>query len=297
MLNGDISTDFEVDEKSQSTLSIINKGEKNRLKITAQDINKTGFVAKLDHVQYGQWKGEEAVLVRLSFHFHFPNESSKRLTAATIRITLEETKDATFTEVSPRNPMNDPQIVLLAPVQVCGELTKESRGFDWRLNVPVKLNVLGAEVGVEAEAGVTAEKSLDHRMWIKGFTNSDDLHHEDNEAVWEIQENKAQESGILHHFPAALVFRLPPNPKHPVKLRGKVIPSIAFSLNPLRLVQKRDDAVFLDRVTSKPEEQKPFAPELDFSDPDFPWDEVVKIPSEYTVCELESILETELTLF
>jgi hypothetical protein len=289
MLNGDIETDFQLDESSEATLQIRHDGEINRTKITAQDISSTSFAAKLNHVQYGKWSGQDAVLLKFSFEFRFQNESIKRFTAASIRITLQETKDATLSEPSPRNPKNDPHIARIAPVQVCGELKKESKSRHWQISVPVKYTGFGVEAGGEGEVGVDTVADVDHRMWINGFTDGDDEHHDDNIAVWETQENAVQDSGILHRFPAALVAILPKGPKHLIKLTGQVTPTIAFSLNPLRLRQKKDDPVFLDRETQKGD---PIAPDLDFKSPEFPWDEVVKIPSEYSVGQSKRSLTT-----
>lgn len=187
MLNGDIETGFEVDESSQATLRIQHDGSSNRTKITAHELGSTSFTAKLNLVQYGTWAGEDAVLLGFDFQFRFPNDSSKRFKAATIRVTLQETQDAELADPSPRRPLNDPRVVLIAPVQVCGELKKETKSRFWSLRVPVKYQQFGAQAGIEGEFGVESEAELERRMWITGFTDSDDLHHEDNAVVWEIK--------------------------------------------------------------------------------------------------------------
>ncbi|KAL9065337.1 MAG: hypothetical protein Q9157_007503 [Trypethelium eluteriae] len=280
MLNGDIETDFLVDEASKATLRIQHDGAANRAKITAQEISRTSFTARLTHVQYGTYNGDDAVLLRFNFEFRFENESIKRLKSASIRLTLEETRDSTLVDPSPRNPKNDPKIVVIAPVQVCGEVKEEVKSKYWLLRIPVQYSNFGLKAGPEGEFGVESEVNIDHRMWINGYTTSDDYHHEDNIVIWDIKENEAQESGILHRFPTMLVAVLPKEPKLPVKLTGLVQPSIAFSLNPLRLRSKRDDPIYLDTNTPKGE---PFAPTLDFNSPDFPWQDVVNILPEYTV--------------
>ena len=282
MPNEDFETSFAVDESSESTLRIEHRHSDgpNREKITAQTVNSTSFSAKLSHVQYGKWHGEDAVLLLLNFTFRFQNESIKRFTDATIRLTLEETKDASLATPNPRNPKNDPSIVFIAPVQICGELKTESKSRDWRLKVPVKYTGAGIDAGVEAQRGGSSDVDVDHMMWLKGFTDSDDRHHADNAVVWDIQENSAQKSGILHRFPAAVVAKMPKEPAYPMKLIVLVTPTMAFTINPIRLFQKRDDGVYLDRYTAK---GQPFAEGLDFHDPKFPWDEIVKMPEEYSV--------------
>jgi hypothetical protein len=280
MLNGDIETDFELDESSEVSLRISNDNETNREKVTAQDLGSTSYSAKLKLVQYGKWDGEEAVLLGFLFEFRFKNESVKRLTSANVRLTLEETKDSGLTDPSPRNPRNDPQVVMITPAQVCGTFSTESKSRHWSLTVPIKYSGAGVEAGLEPEGGEDTDFDRDHRMWINGWTDSDDEHHEDNVAGWEIQENKIQKSGILHRFPAALVALLPKNPEHCFKMTCHVTTSIALSVNPARLLPKKDDATFFDRSTTK---GKQVAPGTDFKSEDFPWDQVVHIAEQYAV--------------
>ncbi|KAI1619204.1 hypothetical protein EDD37DRAFT_305791 [Exophiala viscosa] len=278
MLNGDFETGFSIDEGSEATLRIRHDGNPNRTKITAQDLGNTSFAVKLSHVQYGTYSGQEAVLLRFNFEFTFQDGGLKRFQSAAIRLKLEETQDASLSDPSPRLPKNDPKIVVIAPVQIYGEVKKESRTRSWELSVPIQYNNRGAQAGLEASYTSTTQVEVDHRMQIHGSTTSDDEHDDDNIAVWRTIENKAQESGILHQFPAAVVAVLPAEHERPVKLTALVQPSIIFSLNPLRLVQKKDDAVFLDRRTPK---GKPFGHGLDFDNPAFPWGDVVNIPKEY----------------
>jgi len=281
-LNGDFETYFDVDEASKTTLRIYNNGVTNREKITAQDLSGISFSAKLTHVQYGTYNGADAVLLRFYMGFQFRHNSRKRITFAMMRFMLEETQDSSFTPHSPRNPLNDPVIRVLSPVQVTGEITTESVNRKWSLSVPIQYQsfgmTAGPEFGFETEAAFVQE----HRMWILGGTTSTDDHHEDNIARWEMSENKSQESGILHRLPVAIVATLPSDPPLPVKVTGTVETSVAFSLNPVRLKQKRDDPIFLDRKTGK---GSPVAPGLDFGSQDFPWHEVVQLS-----CELEDKL-------
>lgn len=283
MVNDDISTGFVLDEED-AKLGIHNNKTTNRTKITANEICHTSFSAKLDHVQYGKWNGEDAVLIGLSFHFRFPNESRGRFTDASVRLTLKETKDSSLTRPEDRNYNNDPHIVLFAPQQVLGTLTKTEKTKHWTLTTDLKAkdpaNV--GELGVGGELGGEDAFDRNSRMRINGYTDSDDDHHEDNEALWNIKEDKKQESGILHDFPAAIVALLPKAPQYPVKITGHVKTSVAFSLNPMRLVPTHDEASFLDRKTGK---GQPVRPDLEFSDANFPWAQVVNIPKEYEVSD------------
>lgn len=291
MLNGDIESGFEVEEESEPTLRIQNQGVVNRPVMTRQDLSTTAYKAKLVRVQYGTWSGKEAVLLCFDFTFRFPNDDWKRLVKATIRLTLEETANSQFADPVPRNPLNDPHIVLIAPAQVCGELKSETRSHGWKLSVPLKFSQFGAEAGIEAEYGESVEGQAERRLWLTGHTDGDDLHHEENAVVWSIKENEVQRSGILHRFPTALVACLPSGPAHPLKLKAQVTPVVAHSINPLRLLQKRDEPIYLDRSTPRGD---PVASGMDFKDPNFPWEEVIVIPKEYSVCSPSQVFTTSM---
>lgn len=279
-LNADFETDFEVDQQSKATLRIHNEGgEVNRTKVTSHDIGSTGFSAKLRHVQYGTWRQAPAALLIFDFQFRFHNESSKRITSATIRFTFEQTDGPDLELPNPRKPRNDPQIVLYGPRQVCGEVNSATTKKHWIITIPFHIAIAGVNTGIDTEFGFEGEVERDHRMWLVGTTTSDDTHSEDNIMDWTIDENTSQQSGILHNFPGVIVIKLPEEPQLPVRLIGRVTPYVAFSLNPLRLIQKKDDAVYLDRVHGK---GATLWPGKDFADPSNDWTDIVKIPSEYT---------------
>ena len=278
-LNADFETDFELDESSDATLRIQHDSKTpNREKVTADDIRSTGFLARLIHVQYGTYSDKPAVLLRFNFEFRFRNESSRRFKHATISLIMEETKDASLEDPKPRKFLNDPHIVVMGPVQVCGEVRTVDKKRIWDISVPIQYEDHGVKAGPELKFGDEKNWDQEHRMWINGYRTSDDDHYNDNGVVWDMQENKVEKSGILHQWSAALVAILPSNPPNPVKFKVVVHPTIAFSLNPLRLKPKKDDPVYLDRVTSK---GAPVADGKDFSAPDFPWTEVFNSFAEY----------------
>jgi hypothetical protein len=279
--NEDLEIEFEVDDSSKAVLSIQNRGIPNRDKVTADQIGNTSFSAKLSHVQYGTYEGTPAALLIFNFHFGFRNGSWKRITYASIKLTFEETSGPSLTFPEPRNPNNDPIIAALSPIQVCGEVTTVQKSRRWNLTVPVQYQSFGITAGPQIGLDDQTDYSNDHRMWLTGLSTSEDDHDADNSVSWEIQENSAQGSGILHNFPAAVVITLPKDPEHHVKITGVVRPFVAFTVNPLRLKQKKDAPVYLDRKTSK---GKPIVPGVDFNDKAFPWNEIVQIPTEYQVC-------------
>lgn len=273
-------TDFEFDEQADAVLKIENKGLTNRPKITAEEIRSTSFSANLGHVQYGTWKQKPAALLKFEFRFIYRQDSVKRITSATIRLSFEETGGPSFEPPQPRDPNNDPRIVFMAPVKVHGEVSTEHHKRQWNLSIPIKYQFFGAEAGIEASMGGESEIDRDHRMTIEGGTTSDDMHYYgDNIAIWTISENKMQKSGIIRRFPAALVIALPNSPSRPVSLRGLIRPYVCFTINPHRLLQRRDDPVYLDG--EKETEDEMIAPGVDFADKAFPWQDIISIPSKY----------------
>jgi len=276
--NGDLELDFEIDEGSKAVLGIENRGKPNRDKVTADEIGSTSFSAKLSHVQYGIYDRVPAALLIFDFHFLFRNKGWKRITYACIKLSFEQTTGSDLQLPTPRDPNNDPIIATMSPVQVCGEVTTEQKSKSWRFEFPIQFQNYGLQAGPQFGMDNQSDFASDSRMWLTGTSTSEDDHDSDNCVRWEIQENDKQKSGILHHFPGAVVISLPRNPEHHVKLTGVVQPSVVFSANPLRLKQKKDAPVYLDRETAK---GTPFMPGVDFNDKSFPWDTLIKIPIEY----------------
>ena len=278
--NEEYQTEFEVDDSSKAVLRIHNNGVPNREKITADQISSTSFQARLAHVQYGTYDGEPAALVIFHFQFSFRNGSWKRIKYASIQLTFEETTGPELALPNPRNPNNDPIVAMIAPVQVLGEVTTTQKTRNWKLSLPVQFQKFGIQSGPEIDLEIGANFSTDDRMWLVATPTSEDDHHANNRVTWEIRENRTQGSGILHRFPGAVVITLPKDPQHHVRITGLIEPSVVFSVNPLRLKQKKDDPVYLDRITEK---GKPILPGVDFKDEAFKWEDIVKIPTEYEV--------------
>jgi hypothetical protein len=281
LLNANFETDFDLDTSSGSTLKIRHEGEGNREKITADRIHNTKFSAKLSTVQYGTWKTEQAVLVVFAFHFGFKNEKRDRYTSATITVEFEETRNTKLEKPPIKNPKNDPEVKFFAPVQICGTISKEGVKRQWNFEGRLGYQIpLGPDLGVKPAFNKESTTEKNRRMWITGETDSDDDHRYDNKVTWELKENKVEESGILHDLSTAVVITLPKSPQHLVKVKMSVTPFVALSVNPLRLLQKKDDPILLDRKTPKGPQ---FGQGMDFSDENFPWASIVNIPTEYQV--------------
>jgi hypothetical protein len=280
-LNKDFETDFEIDDPSKAVLQIQNRGLPNREKITADEIGSTSFQAKLSHVQYGTHDGNPAALLIFNFQFGFRSGSWKRITSASIKLTFEETAGPDLTLPNPRNPNNDPVVALIAPAQICGEVTTVQKTKKWNLSMPVQFQQFGLQAGPQIDTEHDSVFETDHRMWLTGMPTSEDTHDQDNSVRWDIEENSMQASGILHRFPGAVVITLPKSPEHHVRVTGLIRPYVAFSINPLRLKQKKDEPIYLDRKKTK---GTAIMPGVDFNDKSFPWGDIVKIPTEYEVC-------------
>lgn len=284
-LNGDFRMTFDVDESDSAILSKINHiptpDGTARTNVTAQIIGSTSYAAKLETVQYGKYRGRDAVLLIWNMRFAFNNETFKRFMSANIKITLEECEDDTvkLPPDSERNPNNDPIVVAWGPNQVCGQVTTVQHRQMWSLETPLTFGLSGvADATIQGARTNEAAFGRDSRMWIVGNTEADDDHNDDNTVCWRMRENRTQKSGILHDFPAFLIATLPNSPSRMVRVSAMVRPYIAFSLNPIRLLQKHDDPTLLDRKTSK---GQPIAPGIDFADVDFPLDSIIRIPTEF----------------
>ncbi|CAF9930995.1 hypothetical protein IMSHALPRED_008336 [Imshaugia aleurites] len=280
-LNADFQTDFELDTTSGNLLKIRNEDDVNREKITARRINNTLFSCLLKTVQYGTWDHLPAALLIFDFHFGYRDACRDRFTGAAIEIEFQETKNSQSDAPDPRNKKNDPEVKLLAPVRVLGNPSKEKHVSKWFLEGNLTYQIpLGPQAGVTPHKEQKISSERQRRMWINGDPDSDDYHGHHNRVVWMTGENKVEETGILHNFPAAIVIVLPSDPKHCVKAKVVVTPHVAFSVNLIRLFPKRDDPIFLDRTTPKGPQYE-FG--KDFSDSDYPWGKIIKIPTEYEV--------------
>ena len=280
-LNSDYQTEFELDTRSGNLLKIHNEKEVNREIITARRINNTLFHCLLKTVQYGTWDHLPAALLVFDFHFGYRDACRDRFTEAVIEIEFEETINSQFEVPDPRNKNNDPEVKLLAPVRVLGNPSKEKVSSKWFLEGNLTYQIpLGPQAGVTPHKEKEVSSERQRRMWLNGDRDSDDYHRHHNRIVWRTGENKVEETGILHNFPAATVIILPRDPKNCVKAKVVVTPHVAFSANPVRLFPKRDDPIFLDRTLSKGPQ---YEAGRDFSDSDYPWETIVKIPTEYEV--------------
>lgn len=282
-LNRDFETGFDIDRASEDTLKITNDNKINRGNITADTIGGTSFKASLACVQYGTFDDKPACLLIFDFSFSFDSQSRTRFTYAAIEIVFARTLDASFT-MPIYNPEMEPVVVQIAPVQVYGQV----KTMDWKQSLAISITtmlqapVVGPQVGFVLNGGVDVAVARDKRMALIGDTLTDDDHDCDHGVRWTVEENKAQAEGIIRRFTTAAVVLLPKGGAgQGMKVKVKVKPTVQFSMNPRRLLQKNDDPIFLDGQTPK---GRSAAAGFDkFDDPAFPWAEVVAFPAEYEV--------------
>ena len=294
-LNADYMPEIELDDSS--LLAIKHDGQVNREKVTASQVGNTRYYALLETVQYGKWGGEAAALLIFNFHFGFREQHHDRFTYAMIRAEFEETADSNFTKPKPRNFANDPEVKKVIPEQIYGisDPKKEKKTWNLEGSISAGIPVPGApQLGLNPSYNAQSEYSIQHRMKILGERDGNDAHSKFNVALWETEENSLQKSGILHNWKGAVVITMPNNPEFPVKITMRIETRVKFSVNPARLLPKRDDPILLIKGVSK---GKRVVPDLDFDDPKFPWSKVLKIPAEYEVGLVQKYAATILTEF
>jgi hypothetical protein len=77
----------------------------------------------------------------------------------------------------------------------------EDKHKKWHLGFSVKAPVPGIELGPEAENESESSFTMDHRMWLLGWsTTEDDDYFSDNIAKWRMREHAAEKRGMLHRF-------------------------------------------------------------------------------------------------
>jgi hypothetical protein len=288
--NWELKSEFELDTQSGQLLKIENKGNVNREKVTQDEIHNTRFKATLVSVTYGTYDGSPACLLLINYSFFFQIATLSRFVFAKIHAKFSQVTDAQFTKPDSYDCGQDPVVKLYAPREVWGQSKVVQQKRTWALTVPVVANIHGVQAGVTVNGGVEKNVDRDHRMNILGDTLSDDNHVSgDNEVQWNISENRAQRDGIPHGFTTAIIALLPSN-GNKIQLDVKVTPSVVFSINPLRLLQKKDEPLYLDRKTTKGTSPLPAAI-TDMKDSNIDWAAVIRLQEEYQV----SILFTHIS--
>lgn len=134
--------------------------------------------------------------------------------------------------------------------------------------------------------GWQLEPKLEHAetagedLLVEADTYGDDDHKMDNNIEFRLLEIKSLKTGILQRITAAAVVLLPQGESPKIKAKLVVKPSVVFSVNPLRLLPRRDDPIFLDGITEKGD---PVAFGSDFSQSKYPWMSIIVTRGEEKV--------------
>ena len=291
-LNASFETEFSIDRESDPPILGIKASETiNRSLITQDRVGSTSFSAVLNRVQYGSYHGEPTCLIVVDFTFRFIPKVPSRYSYAYIQTCFRRAVDAQNHKIHPKDPSDDPRVINFAPKAVYGVIkTIENRRIK-DVTVPVTFETpLGLSTGAKVDAGMKHTEHEDNRMEIHGQLYQDDDHIDGAHGVsWDLTENEAQADGILRNFRVAILIQNPPD--KPMWMDIVVKPAVKFSADPRRLIAKNtefarllqmnDVPVLLDGKTARNGE--PMIQCDDFTSPDFPWSEVLRMPGENQV--------------
>lgn len=277
--NQDFETDFKLDPSG--TLQIKNKAQVNRHKITAERISSTSFKAVLSRVQYGIYEKTRAVLVVFEFSFGYQKNSHHRINFASINIEFTKTCDARFTPPSPYQPNDDPAVTKILPVQIFRKTTETGDGgVSFFSSSPRSMALTIISKGWQLEPKLEHTEPAGDDLLVEADTYGDDDHKMDNNIEFRLLEIKSLKTGILQRVTAAAVVLLPQGESPKIKAKLVVKPSVVFSVNPLRLLPRTDDPIFLDGITEKGD---PIAFGSDFSQSKYPWMSIIVTRGEEKV--------------
>lgn len=277
--NEDFETNFK--PEPSGTLQIKNKAQVNRHKISAERISSTSFKAVLSRVQYGIYEKNRAVLVVFEFSFGYQKNSHHRINYASINIEFTKTCDASFTPPSPYEPNDDPVVTKILPVQIFRKTTETGEGgVSFFSGSPRSMALTIIFKGWELEPKLEHTEATGESLLVEADTYGDDDHKMDNNIEFRLLEIKSLKTGILNRITAAAVVLLPQGESPKIKAKLVVKPSVVFSVNPLRLLPRKDDPIFLDGITEKGD---PSAFGSDFSQSKYPWMSIIVTRGEENV--------------
>lgn len=291
-VNRDFHTAFDLDEDPDLLLGIRNDGRSNRRLITRDAAGETSFTAVLNQVQYGTYDTKSACLVVIEFAFHFKPTGNGRYSYAKIQIAFTRAVDIQNHRVRAAKSSDDPRVGNLAPKTLYGTVKTAGEEKFYNLTVPAMFEM---QIGSSDFPWGSIRQMTEHhenRTSANGRLYYDDDSECENTVCWELYENKSKKDGIFHKLVVALIVLNPPD--KPMWMEVVVKPSVRFSMDPHRLLEKNspfarllqmnDHPVLLDGKTSK-QGQSSFGPN-DFSSSTFPWQEVLQLPIDCMVSRL-----------
>lgn len=280
----EFTSDFSFsDEPDSSLLGIDNDGRVNRSLATQEQLGgRSGYSAYVRHVQYGTYDGARrpACLIVLDLAFRFPPRAGARFSSAEVEATFERALDQSRPSVRSTDPSLDPVVANFAPKRVLGEVREQESTRSFGIEIPALFEVPFGSAGVTASWSVETAGAEEGRAELYGNLAQDDDHDDGaNSVTWDLTENPVSKEGIMRSFRAAVILSC--RPQEAFWMRVSVKPVVKFSLDPRRLftkrlLQSRDDPVFLDGITTLG--SPAILQYTEFTDPEFPWKSLLQVP-------------------
>jgi hypothetical protein len=295
-VNANFNTEFNLDPNLDPLLGIHNQGLVNRGLAARDEIGKTSFSAVVNRVQYGTYRGDPACLVAINFKFHFKSKAACRYSYAEVRVTFTTAVDTQNHKAKTASFLDDPRVKNMAPMKVYGDVKTVGHEEFYERRVP---DIFESQIGTSNSFGGTAGRdmleSYENLTSVNGRLYFDDYPGDANAVAWDLDENPARRDGIFPELNTAIIILNPAN--RPMWMKIVVKPSVRFFLDPryllkkngalAPLLQRNDEPVLLDGKTPKPEQPNFIC--SDFSSPMFPWNEVLKLPTNGIVSKTNDL--------
>lgn len=196
--------------------------------------------ARFNTVQYGEYKGQPACLLVMTFNFHASNPRQQRFRNASITL-----KCASLT---PKIKATQPRILAFAPHSSFGALSTSKVTSNHEFSAQLSLGYGPASLSASPTFSRSEDAIHGHRVVILGTERGSPP----SRIVWSITENPHHPDGILgipSTVRTAAVIGMMDNQERFAAI-FEVDASVGFTLNPRRWALKlvdRDDAVLFDR--------------------------------------------------
>jgi len=180
--------------------------EKHRINITDREIGDCVVTGRLKGVHYGTFSGKPAALILFRFEFLFNGSPPFRYTSAKVKISLASTQEGARPGSAETEP--GPIIAGFHPKQFFGGVTKET--VRTTLGVSAPPTIMGDLLPVKAAPNYKRESTFErsHCVTIRGIARSS-YGRQDDVAMWKIEENRADQSGIPPGFSCGIIVLRP----------------------------------------------------------------------------------------
>lgn len=176
-----------------------NKSEDTRKKIVhIKSLIDREVIGLVERVQYGTFEGRPACLFVARFKFRWDHKAF-RFRKVEICFTAANRKG--------NPPAPGPIVRVYSPKQIYGLWSKEHKEyhFDLKLQCSISAGPVQVQVG-EASTGKTTSYDVDHALEITGTDWQDNESDEPNMAIFVVDENKLQDTGVPKEMFFGIVF-------------------------------------------------------------------------------------------